>query len=44
MLLIGSDTAEPRETQAGEQSHEALLVGLGGDRLSLREIPLQVLL
>ena len=44
MLLMGSDTAEPRETQAGEQSHEAPPAGSGGDRSSLREIPPQVLL
>ena len=44
ILLIGSDTAELRETQAGEQSHEAPPAGSGGDRLSLREIPPQALL
>jgi hypothetical protein len=35
MLLIGSDTAEPRETQAREQGHEAPPAGLGGDGTSL---------
>jgi hypothetical protein len=44
LLLIGSDTAELRETQAGEQSHEAPLAGTGGDGTSLRETPPQVML
>jgi hypothetical protein len=34
MLLIRSNTAELRETQAREQSYKVLLVGIGGDRLS----------
>ena len=39
MLLIGSDTAEPTETQIGAQSHEAPPADSGGDGASLQEMP-----
>jgi hypothetical protein len=44
MLLIGSNTAEPRGTQAREQGHKAPPAGSGGDGTSLQEIPPQVML
>jgi hypothetical protein len=44
MLLIRSNTAKPRGTQAGEQGYEALLAGLGRDGRSLQEMPAPAML
>ena len=43
MLLIGSDVAEPTETQIGAQGHEAPPAG-SGDGASLQGIPAPAML